>query len=280
MSDLPGFTGKPEAEGVNVSPIHPLKEALLLVIGVTGGAMVVFIVLVVVVEAVAPLMPPALECRVFGGGMSSMEAEGSGEDEAMRKRCEGVLTDLLEHWPEAPYPFRIVIQESDEINAFAVPGGTIEVTTGLLKSIGDDDELAFVLGHELGHFAHRDHLRGMGRAVVLAVISGRLGAGGVARPVLILIDHVDQLASKSIERQQEIAADAFGLRLLLATHGDPHGAFAFLERLEDAETGHRGATPGYLRTHPATSERLTALKAANAGLAGPVSSRSSTGERR
>jgi hypothetical protein len=257
LSEFPGFVARKEVEDVNVSATHPLKEAALLVIGVTGGALVLFIIIVVLVESIAPLMPPGLEKAMFGGWVGGVEPAEGGD--VMQGRCELILGRLLEHWPEAPYEFRIVIQPSDDINAFAVPGGTILVTTALMEAVGDDEELAFVLGHELGHFAHRDHLRGLGSGIAVGLISGGLGAGGVGKPVLQLINHVERLASRSVERQQEIAADAFGRALLLEVYGDSRGAMVFLERLDEVGQSNSRLL-GYLRTHPGARERILALE--------------------
>ncbi len=258
MNEFPGFVARKEAEDVNVSPTHPLKEAALLVVGVTGGALILFIIVVVLVESIAPLMPPGLEKVMFGGWVGPVvePAEGGG---VMQERCEVILGRLLEHWPEAPYEFRIVIQPSDDINAFAVPGGTILVTTALMEAVGDDEELAFVLGHELGHFAHRDHLRGLGSGIAVGLISSGLGASGVGKPVLQLINHVERLASRSVERQQEIAADAFGRALLLEVYGDSRGAMEFLARLDEVGQSNSQLL-GYLRTHPGARERILALE--------------------
>ena len=97
-------------------------------------------------------------------------------------------------------------------NALAFPGGLIVLTTGLLDGLGSENELALVLGHELGHYAGRDHLEGLGRGLALAFTLGIFGAGesGSAAGLAAL---AAQLAARGHDREQETLADAFGLAL-------------------------------------------------------------------
>ncbi len=258
MTEFPGFVGKSEVEGVNASETQALREAFFLVVGIAGGGLALFVLISVVVEFAAPLMPPGLEYRLFGGWVSQVTQPVDAGERMMNDRADRVLQHLLQSWPTAPYPIHVSIEISDQINAFAVPGGSILVTSELMENVQDDRELAFVIGHELGHFAHRDHLRGMGRGVAVAMISGVLGAHGVGSPALRLIEHFDQVASRSMDRQQEISADAFGRDLLVAVFGDSKGSAAFLTRLEEEGSGSE-TWLGYMHTHPGAQERLAAL---------------------
>lgn len=258
MNEIPGFVVKPETEGINVSKIRPLKEAMLLVVGITGGAVVLFVFVAVFIELTAPMISPRLERRLFGNLADQMDQSSDEDRGELQLRAETILARLLESESELSMPIRIALQRSDEINAFAVPGGLILVTTGLMESVQDDEELAFVIGHELGHFANRDHLRGLGRGVAVAVVSGVLGATGVGSPALRFINHFDLLASRSMDRQQEILADAYGQELLVKTYGDSQGGTLFLSRLEK-EAGGGNSWLGYLETHPAAGERIIAL---------------------
>ncbi len=249
---------KSEREDVNISKIHPLREAVLLVAGVSGGALLLFFVFALIIEFSAPLIPPGLEYRIFSSWGATDEATLSSERLKMHERAKAVLDTLLPHWHEAPFPFRIAVEPSNEINAFALPGGTILVTTALMEHVANDEELAFAIAHELGHFANRDHLTGLGRVVGLALISMTLRATGVPAPAQTFVDHIDHAASRSIDRQQEIAADAFGLNLLTKAYGGPAGGPAFLSRFENGSDN--DVWLGYLETHPAVEDRISALE--------------------
>ena len=78
-------------------------------------------------------------------------------------------------------PYRLILIENPKPNAFAFPGGTIGLTSGLIDSLDDPEALKFVLGHELGHFHERGHLRGLGRAIGSAVVFSILFGGDMGR---------------------------------------------------------------------------------------------------
>ena len=86
-----------------------------------------------------------------------MSGSGSQVSSEFRQGLQTLLDRVALHWPESPYAFHAVVWEASQPNAFALPGGWVAVTTGLLEGAGSENELAFVLGHELGHF--RGHVR-------------------------------------------------------------------------------------------------------------------------
>ncbi len=259
MTELEGFVAKPEQENINISSAHPLREAALLVAGVTGMATLLFFCLALIIDFTAPLIPPRYEYRLFSGWLGAHQAAADSEEAAMETRARQVLADLLEHWDQAPFPIRISIHPSPVVNAFALPGGAIRVTTGLMENIESDEELAFVIGHELGHFAHRDHLRGLGRSTAMLLFSMSLSASGIAGPVQNLIENIDMAASRSMDRQQELDADAFGVKLLVAADYDLAGPTDFLTRCRSLENVNQQWLI-FLATHPAIEDRLDAVR--------------------
>lgn len=255
---LPGFEPRPEREGVNASTANPLREALLLTLGVCGGAVVLFTLLVVTLEIAAPLIPASVEVRCFRWWAESQAALSEGVDPDRQLHLQTILDGLLARW-ESPMPIGISVIESSDINAYALPGGWILVTTALLDAVESDRELAFVLAHELGHFAGRDHLRGMGRAVGIGVVIGGLGAVGAGAPAQRIVEHVEAALSRGFDRRQELVADAFGRDLLEAAYGSDEGAAEFLGILRD-QSGDSGPWLSYLRTHPKSDRRLANLR--------------------
>jgi Zn-dependent protease with chaperone function len=140
-------------------------------------------------------------------------------------------------------------------NAMALPGGTILITDALVTEFGDDDVIAAVLGHELGHVLE-DHgltqlYRSLGIYVLVALIAGDTG------PILedILLEG-GVIMSLSFSREHEAAADQFGLRLSKQTGYDPAGLITFFEALPDA--AQTESTWG--STHPASGERIEAIR--------------------
>ena len=112
-----------------------------------------------------------------------------------------------------------------------------------------------VLGHELGHYAGRDHLEGMGRAFTFALVLGVLGVGDGLTSV------VTEVAMRGYGREQEREADAFGLALVQAEYGHVAGATAFFERLPADGKEFADRLAQYISTHPMSDERIEALTA-------------------
>ena len=171
-------------------------------------------------------------------------------------KARAVLARLTAEPGVPGYNFELVVLPGDEPNAFAIPGGTIGVTRGLLDLLKDDDiALAFVLGHELGHFAHRDQLRGLGRQIGRALLWSLLfGDGGGD----ILSDQLPTLLDLRHSRAAEAAADRHGLRLVLGTYGTAEGADRLFSWLEA-----QGASPRWaamFATHPTPADRIQALR--------------------
>ena len=246
-------------DGINVSRTHPLREALLLVGGVVAIAIALAFAAGVAADFVAPRIPVELEQRLFSGWF----ARARETDEAADPRelpIAGLLDRLVGHWPESPYAFEIAIWDTPEPNAVALPGGVIAVTAGLLETVESENELAFVLGHELGHFRNRDHLRGLGRGVAFSLLLVAVGVGGGGGAVE-LASLAGQFAQRGFDREQEIEADRFGLALLAAEYGHVSGAETFFEHLPEVGGPGERALAGYFSTHPLHADRIQALQA-------------------
>jgi Zn-dependent protease with chaperone function len=245
-------------DGINVSRTHPLREALVLVAGVVAVAIAIAFSAAVAVDLLAPQIPVGLEARLFSGWFD----RGAEADEAVDPR-EQVLAKLLGrmvgHWPENPYAFEIAIWDTPEPNAVALPGGVIAVTRGLLENVESENELAFVLGHELGHFRNRDHLRGLGRGIAFSLLLVAVGVGGGGSAVE-LASLAGRFAQRGFERDQEIEADRFGLALLAAEYGHVSGAEAFFEHLPEPGGPLDGELSSYFSTHPLHADRIQALR--------------------
>jgi predicted Zn-dependent protease len=246
-------------DGINVSRANPLREALLLVGGVVAIGAAVAVAVAVAADLAVPHIPIEFEARLFSGWLD----RGAEDDEAAASR-ERSLAQLLDrmarHWPDNPYAFEIAIWDEVEPNAVALPGGVVAVTNGLLESVESENELAFVLGHELGHFHNRDHLRGLGRGIAFSLLLVAVGVGGGGSAVQ-LASLAGQFAQRDFSRDQEIEADRFGLGLLAAEYGHVSGAAAFFEHLPERDGALEGGLASYFSTHPINADRVQALHA-------------------
>ena len=152
------------------------------------------------------------------------------------------------------YRFRVV--KSDEINAFALPGGNMFIFTGLLDKIGSADELAGVTGHECSH-VRREHwakqyASQQKRSVGLGVLLGLTKAKGAMRDIAGL---GNSLLSLRYSRDDEFDADRNGLINMEAAHYDLRGMIDLFQTLQKASGG-KGGGPEFLSTHPLTQERI------------------------
>lgn len=150
---------------------------------------------------------------------------------------------------DIPYRFQVV--ESDQVNAFAVPGGYIYVTTGLLRTAENEAQLASVLAHEIAHVNERHSVEQLKRQVLA---QGIADTAGLDSSTLAQIGY--QLAVElPYTREFEYEADEVGLDILQASDYAPIAAINFFENLMEQD-----GTPEFLRTHPTTENRIEALR--------------------
>ena len=194
------FEPRTPDETVNVSSQQPLKEAALLTSGLAAIAALVALVVTQGVDLLAPRIPPQVEHRVFASLALDFAGQVDDDTELAGRvaQAQSLVDRLLVHWPEAPTRYRIGLLASTEPNAAAFPGGWILVTEGLLADVRTENELAFVLAHELGHFHNRDHLRRLGRGVVYGLALATLVRSG--GPALDLATLVGELTARGFER--------------------------------------------------------------------------------
>lgn len=176
-------------------------------------------------------------------------------------RAKALLDQMVRQQKLRKLQFRLLYSESPLPNAFALPGGSVAVTGGLLSLVKGDMGLAMVLAHELGHHQHRDPLRGMGRSMILSIFAATFlgGQSGFTRLVL-------RFANSSYSREQELSADAFGLRLVRSVFGKTEGAYEFFEKIAQEKNLGDTKLMSMFSTHPYTPDRLDALKALDKSL--------------
>ena len=163
--------------------------------------------------------------------------------------------------PDLPWEFHVV--DDAAVNAFALPGGFIYVTRGLLTSINDEAELATVMGHEIGHVTHRHSVEQMSKAQLAQL---GLGLGSVFSPQIAQFAGVAsqglQLLFLKYGRTAESQADELGFRYALNQNYDVRemaNVFVTLERVSNEAGG--GRVPEWLSTHPDPGNRVTATQA-------------------
>jgi len=242
-----------EQENVNVSHSSPLGELLLLLGGLIGIVILAYVVLGFAVDVVVKRLPPGLE-QHFGVFVSgALRQHAPTEADAY---LQEIVNNFVPMTPLKGGVYRVIIIPSSESNAMALPGGYILVLSGLLKEIDSENALAFILAHELGHFAHRDHLRGLGRGLVLSAISAFL-MGADSGVTEFLVKSLMTVEMKFSQRQ-ETQADLFALELLHKHYGHIGGATDFFNQL--AEKERLGRLTYFFATHPYPKDRVDELR--------------------
>ncbi|MFH0877744.1 MAG: Maf and M48 domain-containing protein [Candidatus Omnitrophota bacterium] len=162
---------------------------------------------------------------------------------------------------ELLYRFRVIEDEKDEdlVNAVSLPGGYIYVFKNLMKVADRDDELAGVLGHEIGHVVARHSIKRL-QAIwgynLLSVFSMAAKSPEFTQGAQLAYIHL----LMGYSREDEILADKLGARYTKRAGYDPHAMVDFLEKLKKRHKKEPPQKLSYFRTHPYTGERVRAVK--------------------
>jgi predicted Zn-dependent protease len=185
-------------------------------------------------------------------------------DPAAREHLEYLAARLTAARRDARHGFRFLAVRSPEMNALALPGGYVFVTRRLIDLCSwDHDELAFVLGHEMGHVVKRHAIERLMASTLFNGIVARLPVGGsVLRPHAAAL--LSTLLNQGYSREQELEADAFGARSAAAAGFDPAGGRRVLVCLA-AESAAEPMLGGYFSSHPPLAERLRQLDTLTTG---------------
>ncbi|HUF82496.1 MAG TPA: M48 family metalloprotease [Burkholderiales bacterium] len=160
---------------------------------------------------------------------------------------------------KSPYRFQFhVVADPKTVNAFALPGGPIFITEGLLRLLRTEGEVAGVLGHEIGHVlarhsAERLAKQNLTQGLVTAVM---MGSGDYTATQLAQM--VGNMVNMKYGREDEIESDALGVRIVAEAGYDPRSMLRVMEVLEKASGGSR--QPEFLSTHPNPGNRQERIK--------------------
>ena len=224
-------------------------DAAVVIVALVGG----YVALGWGAEQLAAHIPEEDEARLFAE-IDPPQVEEAPPD---LQRAQALFSKLTGATALRPLPYRLVVVDHDQANAFALPGGWVAVTPELLASVESETGLAMVLAHELGHHQHRHTLRRMGRTLAVQLALGFIGLGNSG-----LTSGAVAVAESSHSRDQEREADAFGIQLVQRALGTTDGALEFFEDAleEERQAGAAGRWTTWASTHPMTSERIEQLR--------------------
>lgn len=186
------------------------------------------------------------------------------EDAALVPYMENVGQRLAEQSPRRDVAYRFHIVDMVEPNAFALPGGYVYVTRGLLALVNSEDELAGVVGHEIGHVAARHSVQKISRQGPFALVTNVVaGVTGLVSPLVgNIVGGVGEFAQSLVfspySRSQENEADEVGQEMAAKAGWDPAGLSVFLNTLgrEEALMHDGPRRPSFFDSHPATPDRV------------------------
>ena len=239
----------------NVSHQHPLREFFVLITGVLVFVGIGYWVLGLFVDIAIDYLSPEQEAKLF----TNIDINWDFGEESMPEEQAKLqsLVDSLAPCLSLPYPITVSLVKSDMVNAMAVPGGKMVVFSGLLESVSSTNGLMFVLAHELGHFKNRDHLRLMGRGIVLSILA-MLTFGGDSGFSDILASTIN-LRTAKYSQSRESKADHTALLALQCHFGHVGGATELFDALKSQEAESDFEFLHYFSTHPELQQRIDDL---------------------
>lgn len=264
------YVPKEITQEVNTTPVNPLVNLTYLLGTVTLAGIVIYFLLGIAADQIAKRIGPETEEKIgsvlvqtipFQEGSTANENAKDSRVDYLQELATSLQTDLATATDEpANYPpLKIGILDTPVENAMVTAGSYMFVTEGLLDAVESENELAFVMAHELGHLQQKDPLTALGRSLVWLTISGLLGIGQQGSSV---VPSAFNMAELSYGRGQETAADDYAIALI--TERYPHGAHSldFFKRAQEKELnlGAFNRVAEWQQTHPLSEGRVQRLE--------------------
>jgi len=178
------------------------------------------------------------------------------QDKALNQRVKEIGEKIATVCDRKDLEYQFGVVEDKELNAFSLPGGFIYANSGLLN-LANDEELAGVMAHEIGHVVARHSIKhlqaALGFNIVMAVAFNQSGAGDVSNAVNVVYN----LMSLGYSREDERQADKLAVIYAFKAKYNPRGMLTFFAKLKEEEKKDGGVNvPVFLRSHPAIEERI------------------------
>jgi predicted Zn-dependent protease len=218
----------------------------------------------------AALMPPGQEASVGAQEHANVvKTYGNPLDGPAQAYVNRVGQRVAKDTERSDVTYKFYLLDSPEVNAFALPGGYVYVTRGLMAQANSEAELAGVLAHEIGHITARHSAERYSRGVLTTLGAAVIAAAADSPDAARVAGLGSDLYIKSYSRSQESQADELGIRYLHRAGYDVNAMASFLETmgaqsdLDARLTGREGGQAGfdYFATHPRTADRVTQARA-------------------
>ncbi len=237
-------------ENVNVSKTNPVKE--LIMFSFYSFLIVTFFYFVfgVISDIVVTSLSPDTEQKITSSIARSYRNKGFIKT---RKNLQKILDKLVSNTKQNNLKHNIYVINDNNINAFALPGRNIVLTSGLIQKVDSENELAFVIAHELGHIVHKDSLKAMSRNILMSLtLQLFFRQNGSASDIFSLSSNGLNL---NFSRKIETRTDLWAIDLLNKTYNNVLGSFSFFDKCEKYNELFY-----YFSTHPSPQKRKSLLK--------------------
>ena len=229
-------------------------------------------------EGSSTVLPPLLERKIGEGIMREIRSREPSylDDPELSDYLNELGARLVAAVPGARQDFEFFAIRDASVNAFALPGGFVGVHTGLITTAESESEVASVLGHEIAHVTQRHIARMLGTqqqmqipgliALAAALLLGR-SRPDIAQGAMMAAQGVMAQTQLSYSRDFEREADRIGFQTLTSAGFDARAMAAFFEKMQrTTRVMDDGSVPGYLRSHPISTERIADAQARAANL--------------
>lgn len=220
----------------------------------------------------AALMSPSQENSVGSEENQNILREYGGviKDQALSNYVSGIGQRLVKNTERPEVQYKFVVLDSPVVNAFALPGGYVYVTRGVVALANSEAQLAAVIAHEIGHVTARHAAERYSHGVMTSLGASVIGAAVGSNAAAQVANLGSNLYISSYSRKQESQADELGIRYLYKAGYDPDAMAQFLSnlsrssKLEAEQSGNKNAGFSYFSTHPQTDDRVTQARALEA----------------
>ena len=196
------------------------------------------------------------------GQQAGPEIEKEFNDKVPNERLQQYMANVggkLAKVSDRSMPYEFALLASEIPNGFALPGGKIYVTAGLMSHMTNERQLAAVLAHEVVHVADKHSVKGLQRqmgAEILAELAGAAVGGDKAQTAQAAAQIATGVANLKYSRGDESTADAVGVEYMVRAGYNPWGMVELLELLQSLSNAERGLFGDFFATHPLTSKRI------------------------
>jgi predicted Zn-dependent protease len=219
-------------------------------------------------SAVTPLnsMSPAGEVEIGKeADKDIIKHYGYYNDKDLQEYVSGIGQKLISYIKDPVFEYYFKVIDSPEVNAFALPGGYIYVTRGMLAYINSEAELSVILGHEIGHVTSHHAVTQMNKSIASALltIAGLIASQDIRREAGAWVTVTTQLSQHILSgygREAEMQSDELGIIYSHSAGYDPRAMADFFRKLKSRERFMGASYHGFLATHPDTIERIIAAE--------------------